>query len=149
MNFLIDTNILVRLIRGNLSLVELDRDYKVFFKGNVPLLSVVSIGEIKSIAIRNNWGKKRLMDLRDFMKLFIIADIHAEDITSAYAEIEAFSQGKHPSKKLKQSARNMGKNDLWIAATAAVLGAELLTMDTDFDHLEGEFLKVRQIPLTS
>jgi hypothetical protein len=29
----------------------------------------------------------------------------------------------------------MGKNDLWIAATARVLGAVLLTNDQDFGHL--------------
>lgn len=34
----------------------------------------------------------------------------------------------------------MGKNDLWIAATASVTGATLLTTDGDFDHLESAFL---------
>jgi len=34
----------------------------------------------------------------------------------------------------------MGKNDLWIAATAHVTGATLLTADADFDHLNGAFL---------
>lgn len=29
----------------------------------------------------------------------------------------------------------MGDNDLWIAATAKVTGALLLTTDKDFDHL--------------
>ena len=36
----------------------------------------------------------------------------------------------------------MGKNDLWIAATASVLKAILFTTDRDFDHLDGEFLEV-------
>jgi len=34
----------------------------------------------------------------------------------------------------------MGKNDLWIAATAAVTGATLLTTDRDFDKLAPRFL---------
>ncbi len=29
----------------------------------------------------------------------------------------------------------MGKNDLWIAATASVTGVTLMTTDGDFDHL--------------
>lgn len=33
------------------------------------------------------------------------------------------------------SARNMGKNDLWIAATALYLDLPLHTTDNDFDHL--------------
>lgn len=40
------------------------------------------------------------------------------------------------------SSRNMGKNDLWIAAAASVLNAKLLTTDKDFDHLNEEFLEV-------
>ncbi len=36
----------------------------------------------------------------------------------------------------------MGKNDLWIAATASVLNAHLLVIDHDFDHLDGVFLEV-------
>ncbi len=37
-------------------------------------------------------------------------------------------------------ARSMGKNDLWIAATAHASGAVLVTTDRDFDHLHGIWL---------
>ncbi|MEM6767041.1 MAG: hypothetical protein AAF655_19040 [Bacteroidota bacterium] len=40
----------------------------------------------------------------------------------------------------KMSARNMGKNDLWLAATANVLGAPLVSTDHDFDHLKETFI---------
>lgn len=36
----------------------------------------------------------------------------------------------------------MGKNDLWIAATASVLGAILITSDKDFEHLDRKFLTI-------
>ncbi len=36
----------------------------------------------------------------------------------------------------------MGKNDLWIAATAAETGSVLLTTDGDFAQLHPEHLKV-------
>ncbi len=45
------------------------------------------------------------------------------------------------------SARNMGKNDIWIAATASVLDATLLTTDKDFNHLDGEFFQVGKIDI--
>ena len=64
-----------------------------------------------------------------------------------YAEIDAFSQGKLAGHKTHFTARNMGKNDLWIAATTAVLDIELLTTDKDFDHLKTTFLKLRQVDL--
>jgi len=41
----------------------------------------------------------------------------------------------------------MGKNDLWIAATASVTGAGLMTIDGDFDHLDGKFLELIKIEL--
>lgn len=39
----------------------------------------------------------------------------------------------------------MGKNDLWIASTAALLGLTLVTTDADFQHLSEIFLELRQI----
>jgi len=36
----------------------------------------------------------------------------------------------------------MGKNDIWIAATAYILEAELITTDRDFLHLDQVFFKV-------
>jgi len=36
----------------------------------------------------------------------------------------------------------MGKNDLWIAATAYVIQATLTTTDKDFDHLNKTFINL-------
>jgi tRNA(fMet)-specific endonuclease VapC len=47
------------------------------------------------------------------------------------------------------TARSMGKNDLWIAATASVLGLTLLTSDKDFHHLDGIYFDIAFIDLAS
>jgi len=39
----------------------------------------------------------------------------------------------------------MGKNDIWIAATALFYDAELHTSDNDFDHLTGIGLKINKL----
>jgi tRNA(fMet)-specific endonuclease VapC len=39
----------------------------------------------------------------------------------------------------------MGKNDLWIAATASVYECKLLTTDLDFQHLHPQFVDVTYI----
>ena len=62
-----------------------------------------------------------------------------------YADIDAFSQRNHPTMQLSGSARKMSKNDLWIAATASVFEATLLTTDSDFDHLHNIFFNVEYI----
>jgi predicted nuclease of predicted toxin-antitoxin system len=53
-------------------------------------------------------------------------DIHEREILYAYAEIDHWSRTK---------GIRMGKNDLWIAATAKAASMTILTTDKDFDHL--------------
>lgn len=135
MTYVLDTNILLTYLRGKqLSLLH-GEPLHLLLESNTLVISVVSLGELKSLAIRNGWGESRLKDLDAFAAQFLIADIHNKAVIDRYAEIDAFSQGKHPTVSLTTSSRNMGKNDLWIAATASVLQATLVTMDTDFDHL--------------
>lgn len=45
------------------------------------------------------------------------------------------------------SARNMGKNDAWIAATAYAAQATLVTTDKDFDHLADTFFKLDRLDI--
>jgi len=89
--------------------------------------------------LQNNWGAKRIAYVEQFLKEFIVIDVRYNDLLNAYAEIDAFSQGKLAQKPLGTSSRNMGKNDLWIAATAHIMNARLITMDKDFQHLDGEY----------
>lgn len=76
-------------------------------------------------------------------------DIRFQPIIDAYAEIETFSQGKHKAKSLGTTARNMGKNDLWIAATTFTTKAALITTDKDFHHLDQSFIDLKWIKLNS
>ena len=80
--------------------------------------------------------------LDEILNSLIIADINSEDVIDRYAEIDAFSQGKLKDAPLPMTTRNMGKNDLWIAATASVINATLLTTDKDFEHLHEEYVQV-------
>jgi len=41
----------------------------------------------------------------------------------------------------------MGKNDLWIAATASAFDIRLITTDKDFDHLKDQFIDLLYIDL--
>ena len=75
----------------------------------------------------------------------MVVDISSNDLIEAYIDIESYGENNHPTKRYKNSSRNMGKNDLWIAATTLVTGFELITSDKDFAHLDGEFFKVHLI----
>jgi tRNA(fMet)-specific endonuclease VapC len=45
------------------------------------------------------------------------------------------------------TARNMGKNDLWIAASAHATKATLLTTGKDFFHLKNMFIEIQYIDI--
>jgi predicted nucleic acid-binding protein len=141
MIYLFDSNIVLHYVRQSDLMRNIERDFDPFGLGNESWLCVVSKGELRSIAIQNQWGKTRRHRLEELMGDFYPADIFSEETIDCYAEIDAFSQNK----LLGMTSRNMGKNDLWIAAVAHILGAKLLTSDSDFDHLEGVYLDLVKI----
>lgn len=148
MNYLLDTNIMIAYLREPNSTQEyVDKNFAPLEISNDAIISVVTIGEIKTIALKNNWGEKRIEKIEILLNQVTVADINSEDVINRYAEIDAFSQGRLDGKQSNFTARNLGKNDLWIAATASVLDATLLTTDNDFDHLQNEFLQVAKIDL--
>ncbi len=148
MIYFFDTNIILLYLRDSLIVEFIEEKFKPFDILSEAIVSIVTIAELKSIALQNKWGNPRFQKMEDFLSRFIVADVNTEDIINRYAEIDAFSQGRLESRKSNFTARNMGKNDIWIAATASVLDATLLTTDNDFDHLQDEFLSVAKIDLS-
>ncbi|GAA4401916.1 PIN domain-containing protein [Nibrella viscosa] len=142
MIYLLDTNIVLAYLRQHPLCEFIDQQYAALAPENYPVVSVVTWAELESLARQNNWGFRRINEIQQFLSRFLLADINRREIVLRYAEIDAFSQGKLHGQPLQGSARNMGKNDIWIAATASVLGATLLTTDKDFDHLHDNYLPV-------
>ena len=147
MDYILDTNILVHFIRNDEYIRQLENKFSLFSSGNSVFISIVSVGEIRSLAYQFNWGEAKLKRLNYFLHALHPFPIDSEEITKAYADIDAFSQGKHPRYTLEPftSARKMGKNDLWIAATTMLFNATLLTNDDDFTHLSPQFFKVEKV----
>jgi len=94
MNYFLDTNILLIYLRDNERSRQVESELNLLSKANNLVISVVSVGEIKSIAKKNNWGTRKIKKLNEMLQDFLIADINTEDIIERYAEIDAFSQGK-------------------------------------------------------
>ena len=148
MHYLLDTSILLIYLKNHTVTRQIDEQFAPFSPGNIPVISVVSLAEIKALALKNHWGQRKQKLLDEFLDQLVVADIHAKTVIERYAEIDAFSQGKLKNKPLGTSARNMGKNDLWIAATASVLESPLLSTDKDFTHLDPHFIKFEYIDLS-
>ena len=58
------------------------------------IISAVTLGELRSLSLRNNWGTARNTKLQKLLNQFIVININAEDIIARYAEIDTFSQNK-------------------------------------------------------
>jgi tRNA(fMet)-specific endonuclease VapC len=147
MTYVLDTNILLQIIRENESFLDILENYQLFNPANETYISIVTVGELSSIARQNKWGVKKQKLLEDLARLCQPIPIEKQIIVDAYAEIDAFSNGKLSENPLPRgmSARNMGKNDLWIAATAHVLEATLITTDADFVHLKDVYMGIVHI----
>jgi len=148
MDYLIlDTCIILHILRGN----DIGKRALVFITSteNEPSLIISSVtkGELESLKIQQNWGNKRSSYLNSFLKNITYIDVgHADDeLHNSYAMLDAFSKRKITDKSgnlLSGSAHKMGKNDLWIAATAHILNAPLMTTDGDFNHLNNLFIQI-------
>lgn len=145
--FVLDTGIILGYVRGAGYAEYVEKKYRLFSPPNIPLISIVSKGEIYSLAVQRDWGGGKLTLLGELLRKLPVVDINNEQIIQRYAEIDAYSLSKDRKRPLPagQTARVMGKNDLWIAATTSVLKAMLLTTDHDFDHLDGVFLTIAYI----
>ncbi|OJV20170.1 MAG: hypothetical protein BGO21_12390 [Dyadobacter sp. 50-39] len=147
MRYVLDTNIIIAYLRKQPFWYRIQETFGLFETGNEVMLPAVIIGELRSLSIQNNWGERRKAEMEELINEFVPLFQLAEDAINRYAEIDAFSQGRLPGLRLECSARNMGKNDLWIAAVASALNATLVTTDGDFDHLNNRFLNVARFEL--
>jgi tRNA(fMet)-specific endonuclease VapC len=145
--YLLDTGLLVGYVRAAGYAEYAERKFALSQPPNISLISIVSKGELYSLAIQFAWGDQKRQGLETILRRIPSVDINTDRIIRRYAEIDAYSQGKDRTKPLPSgvSSRNMGKNDIWIAATSSVLNATLITTDKNFDHLNGVFLTVSYI----
>lgn len=114
------------------------------------IVSVVTKAELESFVAQNSWGKSKIEKLNNILDAITYIDISNADETlmDAYTQVDAYSKRKANDKSgnlLAGSAKKMGKNDLWIAATACALDIPLMTTDGDFDHLNGTLMHVIKI----
>jgi predicted nucleic acid-binding protein len=139
---LLDTNIIIKALRSPEFESLLNEDYPA--SEYHLMVSFANLGEVKSLALRRLWGEKKQEAVNDFFaRIQIIREV-SDEMIEAYAELEAYSLNQHPTLKKPEgeSAYKIGKNDLWIAATAQVEKARLLTADRGFVQFNAHFFPV-------
>ncbi len=139
-NIIIDTCVLIHIVRDTSSGKKCLEELAKFDEEPNIIISVVTKAELESFIAQNNWGQLKIEKLYKILSKITYIDIASADnlLISSYTQIDSFSKRRAPNKSgnlLSGSARKMGKNDLWIAATAYALDIPLMTTDGDFDHL--------------
>ncbi len=134
--YLLDTNIVLALVRGQELGRHIASTFALTSSKQRAFICVVTHAEVRVLARRSGWGDAKLAALQVALDGLVTLDINVKEVIDAYVTIDLFSQ-RHP-----EGARNMGKNDLWIAACAKAAGATLLTTDRDFEHLAPAMLSV-------
>jgi tRNA(fMet)-specific endonuclease VapC len=119
-----DTNLIIEHIR---------KDQMLPARAIIP---VIVVGELEAFALKSDWGYQKVKFMELLFERFPIVTV-IRDLAIIYARIDAYSQGKLKGQPmpLGLTSRNMGKNDIWIAATAMFLDLDLHTTDNDFNHL--------------
>lgn len=138
---LLDTSVLLPILRGGPVAEHLLQHFSLLQRPERPLVCSVSIGELLRMGVRNGWGEAKLRKLAGLRQQLVVIDIGREVIYRAYADLGAHAQA---------AGRKLSDNDLWIAATASVTGAVLLTTDKDFDifvpsHIEREWIDPKRL----
>ena len=141
--FLLDTGVLLGFVRKAPWADAAHADHDL---GSVEVMSWTSVicqGELLALAEKFGWGAKRRDFLEEALDNFAVLEI-TPDVVQAYALIDAWTHGRPvmaagipppPS-----PAVSMKQNDIWIAASAHVSQATLLSTDKDFEHLHNIWL---------
>ncbi len=130
--YLLDTNILLALIRGQALGQFINSAYSLTRNINQSIISVVTVGEMYSLARKFSWGTAKVQALRDLLNELVWVDLNHTHILEAYGDIDHATES---------AGQPMGENDVWIAATARATGFTLLTTDQDFDQLHPAWLR--------
>ncbi|HVJ93912.1 MAG TPA: type II toxin-antitoxin system VapC family toxin [Labilithrix sp.] len=137
-SFLLDTGVVLALMLGKDLGTRIDATYGLRASATRPAVCIVTYGELLAMAHANKatLGPKAEADIHATMSELNVINIDDDDVLQAYAEIYTHLRN-HP----KGSRTNVGENDMWIAAAARASDSTLLTLDKDFDPLEGEMIR--------
>lgn len=123
MKILLDTSAYSELRRGHPEVAALVRRAQRVY------LSSIVVGEL---LFGFRLGTKFLANARDLEEL--LAQPRIELLNVTYTTADRFSL---IASSLRRRGRALSNNDIWIAAHAMESGADLVSLDDDFGHVEG------------
>lgn len=143
--FVLDTCILLHYIRQNDTAKRVEAQLNLLASDAVLIISSTTVGEIEGFVQRQKWGQPKVEQMKKLLEKMVAIDIVATDyqLMQSYATLWNYSKNALAGNKLGRSI-GIGQNDVWIAALAKTAKAELVTTDSDFDHLNGQWIMVHK-----
>lgn len=138
-SYVLDTSVVLHLIRGHDLGESIDRAFGLRAAFHRHIVSVVSYGELRVLASRNQWGEPKLRALMLALQELVTVNVDSSAIVDAYVRVD------ETCRNAPGGERKMGQNDMWIAATALHAGLPLITTDKDFEHLNGRLIQVHWV----
>jgi tRNA(fMet)-specific endonuclease VapC len=135
-SYVLDTNILLALIRGKALGESIDDAYGLRANLQRHVVSIASQAELLVLAERNRWAQAKKDAVNLMFQNLVVLPIDGESLLDGYLQVSRADM------TWQEGPRNMGKNDICIAATAVSSGLPLLTTDKDFNFLNGNLIQV-------
>ena len=116
--FLLYTNVFIFAARGGLVWEKIKAVCNPLTYEPKGMVCIVMHGELRAFAELNTLGTRKRSEADFLVSYLDTLDINHRDVIDAYALLDTHS---------RKIGVRMGKNDLWIAATAHVYGATIIT----------------------
>lgn len=97
--------------------------YEAYLRNSLPVVSFQTIAEMRFGALLKGWGVLRRERLETFLGSLLVQEYN-DGLANAWAQV---------MHEARRAGRRLEAGDAWIAATALLLNAPLLTHDKDFD----------------
>lgn len=125
--YLLDTNVVLHATRERSTVSQaIDAQFGLSASRFRPAICEVSIGELLAFARSSQWGDKRKARLAEQLDRSLVIPIAHPGVHQRWAEM---------SSTLQSAGVAIGQNDIWIGATASVVGLTVLSTDKDFTQL--------------
>jgi predicted nucleic acid-binding protein len=114
---LIDTNVLIYLVKHDPRTAHLAEAYRPHVDGFAGLISFVTVGELFRTRVHESWSRERTAGLDAFIARFKV--VHTDDVLCrAWGRVVG---------ELAREGRTPSYADSWVAVTALVLGVPIVT----------------------
>jgi tRNA(fMet)-specific endonuclease VapC len=102
-------------------------------------ISIVTHGELKVLAERNEWGPEKRSVLAVALDNLVTVNIESKALVEAYVAVDRLCRS------VTGGGRTLGQNDMWIASTALLCDLPLITTDKDFLPLDQRLIAVHWV----